>query len=955
MAHDLRAGEFLQSLDMRDIGRSGLGQFRQRRQVHRPDEIGKTLAARGFLRGRVLVVELFHGQGAGVDPARAHDLGILRLVDPLFADQNQRRLGTARTFGPLHLRARRATRGSIPGLIPAPAHRAFQIGTVARDLLLLLGLGVAWGARFFLGPGRHDGGFQMAERRLATLRLGTRERRISLADQPVDSRIGGLAAQHGTAFAFRAASLLGLALDFRQLGDQFGLVLGVETRPAQSLSHTRLEIVILVLVVIEVVLVKGVLVRRRLRFGLDLNSGFFGDQRGVFLNLDRGFLGEIGLSRDRLNQISNRGLGFRRIFIGEAVRGESRHCRAHRIGGAGGFGRGFRHGRSLGCRTLGRAHHDDTANRTRRGLVAAITARDFGADFVFQPAALGRETVAFLIRFDGGQRSFFRSTTIGLSAFGLFRRETLRFYAFRLFRGQTLSLKARSFFRRETLRFGALCLFHGQTFSLGAGGFFGSQTLSLKPRSFFRSKTLGFGTLCLFRGQTFSLGAGSFLGSQTLSLKAHRFFRRKTLGFNALRLFRGQAFRLGAGGFFGSQTFGLEARSLFRRETLRFGALGFFHGQTLCLGAGSFFGSQTLSLKARSFFRRETLRFGALRLFRGQAFRLGTGGFLGSQKLGLKACSFFCRQTLSLSALSLFRGQTLSLSASSFLGSQTLGLKALSFFRRETFRFNALGLFRGQTFGLGTRGFFGSQTFGLKPRSFFRRETLSLKPILFLGCKALGLEIHVVVKQTHCHRRFGRLDGGVLGFVLSLLDRLQLADLGDGGADALQLSRNPRHLACIQRLRTGHEIGHSLTRRRRRRLGSLDSDRLGGGLNGGSGGQRRGRRHRRTRGGGTRSHRSGRRFLACLYLRAQDHTVILNLGLDPALDLALGNLVQHLGIGSRRFGAEIAILGREIPEILGNRFHRVERFVKPFERAREGAVGYRQNLARTDHAFSSPA
>ncbi len=68
-------------------------------------------------------------------------------------------------------------------------------------------------------------------------------------------------------------------------------------------------------------------------------------------------------------------------------------------------------------------------------------------------------------------------------------------------------------------------------------------------------------------------------------------------------------------------------------------------------------------------------------------------------------------------------------------------------------------------------------------------------------------------------------------------------------------------------------------------------------------------------------------------MRAQHNTIVLDLGLDPALDFALGDTVQHLGVRGRRFGAKIAILGRQITKILGNRLHGGERLVEPFQGA----------------------
>jgi hypothetical protein len=72
---------------------------------------------------------------------------------------------------------------------------------------------------------------------------------------------------------------------------------------------------------------------------------------------------------------------------------------------------------------------------------------------------------------------------------------------------------------------------------------------------------------------------------------------------------------------------------------------------------------------------------------------------------------------------------------------------------------------------------------------------------------------------------------------------------------------------------------------------------------------------------------------------AQNHAVVLNLGFNPALNLAVGNAVQHGGIGGRWFCPEIAVAGGQIAEILRNGLHRVERVVKPLQSAREGAIG----------------
>ena len=55
-----------------------------------------------------------------------------------------------------------------------------------------------------------------------------------------------------------------------------------------------------------------------------------------------------------------------------------------------------------------------------------------------------------------------------------------------------------------------------------------------------------------------------------------------------------------------------------------------------------------------------------------------------------------------------------------------------------------------------------------------------------------------------------------------------------------------------------------------------------------------------------------RRDLRGLDLRTQDDAVVLYLGLDPTLDLALGDAVQHLGVWRGGFGAEIPVFGSQI-------------------------------------------
>ena len=122
----------------------------------------------------------------------------------------------------------------------------------------------------------------------------------------------------------------------------------------------------------------------------------------------------------------------------------------------------------------------------------------------------------------------------------------------------------------------------------------------------------------------------------------------------------------------------------------------------------------------------------------------------------------------------------------------------------------------------------------------------------------------------------------------------------------------------------------------------LGGDAFGGGRHGcsGGGGADGGRFHD----GGGRGGERGRRSLG-----PQHDAMFLNLRLDPALDLALGDAVQHVGIGGGRFGAEVAIIGRKVAEVFGNCLHRREWLVEPLQRAGEGSVRYREDLACTDH------
>ncbi len=99
--------------------------------------------------------------------------------------------------------------------------------------------------------------------------------------------------------------------------------------------------------------------------------------------------------------------------------------------------------------------------------------------------------------------------------------------------------------------------------------------------------------------------------------------------------------------------------------------------------------------------------------------------------------------------------------------------------------------------------------------------------------------------------------------------------------------------------------------------------------------------------------------LGPIFHLAQHYAVVFHAGFDTAIDLALGDPVQHLCVGGRRFCAKVAVIGRKIAEILSNPAHRRERIVKPLQRAREGAVRYGKYFARSYHHvfafFSDPA
>ena len=94
--------------------------------------------------------------------------------------------------------------------------------------------------------------------------------------------------------------------------------------------------------------------------------------------------------------------------------------------------------------------------------------------------------------------------------------------------------------------------------------------------------------------------------------------------------------------------------------------------------------------------------------------------------------------------------------------------------------------------------------------------------------------------------------------------------------------------------------------------------------------------------------------------RSQDHAIVLDFRLNPALNFPLGNAVQHGGIGSGRFSAKVAVFCGQITEIFGDRLHGVERLIEPFQRAAESSIRYGKNFTCTDHRdaaftkFTSP-
>ena len=261
-------------------------------------------------------------------------------------------------------------------------------------------------------------------------------------------------------------------------------------------------------------------------------------------------------------------------------------------------------------------------------------------------------------------------------------------------------------------------------------------------------------------------------------------------------------------------------------------------------------------------------------------------------------------------------------------------------------------------------------------------------------CLQLGQLRHAVrvvrSRKRRCQiNRFGGVAGN--GFVL-VIGLIESPHLGHGGTNALQLGRDPGHRRCVTgtavlrvtvlRVTVARVVRQGVSghcRGGQRRGGRCDNRGLHGGADGtgarrliffGLSGQRAGYRDGaigigglgfsggRNRWRGLFLCRFGpRRVFACrligFNLRPQDHAVALDLRLDATLDLALGDPVQHLGIGCRRFGPEIAVLGGQVAEIFRYGFHRVERLVKALQRAREGAIRHRENFAWTNHTPTS--
>ncbi|AZL60433.1 hypothetical protein EI545_17345 [Tabrizicola piscis] len=83
------------------------------------------------------------------------------------------------------------------------------------------------------------------------------------------------------------------------------------------------------------------------------------------------------------------------------------------------------------------------------------------------------------------------------------------------------------------------------------------------------------------------------------------------------------------------------------------------------------------------------------------------------------------------------------------------------------------------------------------------------------------------------------------------------------------------------------------------------------------------------------------------------NAVFAHAGIHQPRHLTLGNAVQHGGIGLRRFGTEIAVLGGQVAEILGDGLHGVEGIVETLQRTAERAIGHRQDFALTGHDMTA--
>ena len=86
-------------------------------------------------------------------------------------------------------------------------------------------------------------------------------------------------------------------------------------------------------------------------------------------------------------------------------------------------------------------------------------------------------------------------------------------------------------------------------------------------------------------------------------------------------------------------------------------------------------------------------------------------------------------------------------------------------------------------------------------------------------------------------------------------------------------------------------------------------------------------------------------------LTQHDAGVVLA-GFDPAGGGAAGQTGQKLGVGGRRFGPEETVIRSQVAEIFGDRLHRGESVIEPFESARKRAIGHGKNFVRLSHGFS---